>query len=139
MSELAMWPCHTSVEMSRSVIESFFIPAEHTFAIVLKETQEAIGCIGLVPRGGEHHPTGNNEREAGYWVGMPYWNMGITTEALAALIEYCRAHLRLDSLIITTDLRNIASRRVAEKAGFSFISYIDVEDIPSTLYRLSFK
>jgi len=40
------------------------------FAIVLKETQELIGAIGLTI----------NKRfkraELGYWIGKPYWNKG---------------------------------------------------------------
>ena len=85
VSEMALWPTHTSVEMSREVIEKFFMPNPHNFAIVLAERGEAIGCIGLVPAGDEHHETSCSEREIGYWIGHPYWNMGLVTEALKAL------------------------------------------------------
>lgn len=43
VSELALWPRHTSVEMSREVIERFFIPNPECYAVVLKETDEAVG------------------------------------------------------------------------------------------------
>ena len=55
VSELALWPRHTSVEMSHEVIEKIFIPNRDSFAMVLKTTGEPIGCIGLVPEGEEHH------------------------------------------------------------------------------------
>lgn len=47
--EMAMWPRHTSVEMSRQVIAEYFMPNPFNFAMVLKATGEPIGCIGLVP------------------------------------------------------------------------------------------
>ena len=35
VSEQALWPKHTSVEMSREVIGRFFMPNPHLFAVVL--------------------------------------------------------------------------------------------------------
>jgi len=136
VSELALWPRHESVEMSRYVIENYFMTNSHTFAIVLKDAGEAIGCMGLVPDGEEHYLLGPDEREVGYWIGFPYWGRGIATEALMAFIAYCSCSLRIGGLIITTDARNIASQRVAEKCGFKFVENYLNEGIPSKVYRL---
>lgn len=136
VSELALWPRHTSVEISRQVIREFFMPNEHTFAIVLKETDEPIGCIGLVPVGAEHYKPLANEREVGYWIGFPYWGKGLTSEALISLIEFCFNNLRLDSLLITTDATNKASRRVAEKCGFVNFAEYDNNGTLSKAFRL---
>lgn len=138
VSELALWPRHTSVEMSRQVIKDFFMPFPHTFAMAMKDSDEAIGCIGLVPEGGEHYHLNKSEREVGYWIGYPFWGKGLTTEALTALIDYCRS-IGLKSLLITTDTRNIASQRVAEKCGFRFIGNYSNEGIASKAYRLTFQ
>ena len=139
VSEMALWPRHTSVEMSRQVIRDFFQPNPYTFAMVLKKSGEPIGCIGLVPKGEEHYKTLDNEREVGYWIGYPYWSKGITSEALMALIGYCRYILRLDSLLITIDASNIASRRVAEKCGFMPLARYNNNGIDSRAYRLILK
>lgn len=136
VSRLALWPRHTSVEMSREVIEKFFIPNPYCFAIVLKESNEAIGCIGLVPEDAEHHITAAHEREVGYWIGHPYWDDGLTTEALKTLIEYCRNSLRLESMLVTTDSSNIASQRVAEKCGFKLGEHYNYAGIDSMAFRL---
>ena len=137
VSELALWPTHTSVRMSREVIEKIFMPNPNCFAIVLKESGEPIGCIGLVPEGDEHHETAFSEREVGYWIGLPLWNRGLTTEALNGLVAYCRDNLNLSSLLITTDDCNSASKRVAEKCGFQLAdrSYY-YDGVKSCAYRL---
>lgn len=137
VSELALWPCHTSVEMSRDVIEHVFATNPYSFAMVLKETNEPIGCIGLVPPDSEHYSLADCEMEVGYWIGHKYWGKGLTTEALGSIIEYCRQKLNLKSLVITTDARNFPSQRVAEKCNFRFIEKYTLDGIASNAYRLT--
>lgn len=136
VSELALWPCHESVEMSRQVIEQYFMPNPYCFDIVLKESGEPIGCIGLVPGGEENHHTSGNEREVGYWIGHPFWNKGLTTEALTRFIAYCHSSSEIDSLMITTDSRNIGSQRVAEKCGFRFAESFKNNGIDSKCFTI---
>ena len=136
VSELALWPRHTSVEMSREVIEKIFIPNRDSFAMVLKTTGEPIGCIGLVPEGEEHHLVDFAEREVGYWIGYPYWGKGLTTEALKAVIGYCRNHLMLGSVLATVDVKNVASQRVIEKCGFSHIGDYAYDGVLCKAFRL---
>lgn len=136
VSELALWPRHTSVDMSRQVIKDFFMSNQHTYAIVLRSSDEPIGCIGLVPESEEHFPTLRNEREVGYWIGFPFWGKGLTTEALKGLIDYCREVLRLRFLLITADIKNIASHKVAEKCGFLHIADYVAEGVSGKAFRL---
>ena len=60
----------------------------------------------------------HNDCEVGYWVGKPFWNKGICTEALTLMLDYCInvKHFRL----IWADhfTGNPASGRVMEKCGF---------------------
>lgn len=135
VSRLALWPTHTSVEMSEWVIRNVFMPNRDAYAIVLKRTQEVIGCIGLVPIGEEHYHIEKDEREIGYWIGLPYWGQGITTEALFALMEYFSSQGKPCSLLITTDANNIASQRVAKKCGFVRFDNFDNGGIPAYAYR----
>lgn len=135
VSKMALWPTHTSIEMSREVIKQFFMPNEHTFAMTLKETGEVIGCIGLVPEGDEHHSAARMEREVGYWIGYPHWGKGLTTEALREFLDYCKNNLGLESILLTTDLRNKGSQRVAEKCGFTLFDRYDLDGIDSLAYR----
>lgn len=136
VSEMALWPRHTSIDMSLQIISDFFKPNPNIFAMALKKTEEPIGCIGLVPKGEEHYQPMNDEREVGYWIGYPYWNKGLATEALNGLIRYCKNTLRLRSLIITTDTNNKASQHVALKCGFINIENYIYDNICSKAYRL---
>ena len=59
----------------------------------------------------------DGEREVGYWVGKEFWGKGIATKALAEFINQVKIH----PLVAHVAKHNIASRRVLEKCGFTFI------------------
>ena len=139
VSRLALWPAHTSEEMSLSVIRDIFIPNPDSFAIVLKTTGEPIGCIGLVPIGCEHFAPECGEREVGYWVGYPYWGIGIASEALRGLVGCYRQHSEVSSLLITVDATNARSVGVAAKCGFHHVADYNYDGIFSRAYRLELR
>lgn len=113
----AGWPAHKSVDESRTVIQDIFTN-DHTWAIVLKETNEPIGCMGFFPFGESNIPIGEHDCEAGYWVAKPYWNQGICTEALQKMIDYCFNVKQFDTIWSDHFTGNPASGRVLEKCGF---------------------
>lgn len=116
----AGWPPHTSVEMSRMVIREVF-SAPETYAVVLKGTDEPVGCCGLVPEGAR--PSQHvmpEDAEIGYWIGRPFWGQGLIPEAVEALIGHVRNHLEKRRLWIAFCEGNYKSQRVAEKCGFTY-------------------
>ena len=86
---IAGWPPHTSVEDSRNVIRNI-LSAPETYAVVLKETQEPIGSVGIM-FGDSVHSADMQEGDAeiGYWIGVPYWGKGLIPEAVHRLLEHC--------------------------------------------------
>ena len=114
----AGWPAHKSVEESREIIRTFF-HNETTWAIVLKETGEAIGCIGYYTHETSNIPIGENDCEVGYWVGKPFWNQGICTETLKLMLDYCINEKHFENIWADHFTGNPASGRVMEKCGFS--------------------
>jgi RimJ/RimL family protein N-acetyltransferase len=73
----------------------------------------------LVGTGGLHTIDWTLPRfEIGYWVRTPCRGKGLATEATRALAGMARGVLGAVRLEITSDARNTASRKVAEKAGF---------------------
>ena len=79
----------------------------------LKSTQEFAGQCGLTVQEVE----GRQEVEVGYLFLRALWGQGLATEAARACRDHGFAHLGLVRLISLIDVRNAASRRVAEKLG----------------------
>lgn len=117
---VAGWPPHKSVEESLNVIQTVFAAAE-TYAIVLKATNEPIGCCGVMFSNSLHTAKMKEaEAEIGYWLGKPYWGQGITPEAVVALLSRCFNELNLNAVWCGYYDGNIKSKRVCEKCGFHF-------------------
>ena len=120
VADPAGWPAHTSVEFSLAVIREVFSSPE-IYAMVLKSTGEPVGCCGLVPAGARPcDAIGPDDAEIGYWVGCPYWGLGLMPEAVAALAARATEVLGRKRLWIAFTDGNDRSRRVAEKCGFAY-------------------
>lgn len=113
----AGWPPHQNVEESLEIIRTVF-NSDHMWAIELKESGEPIGCIGYYAHGESNINIGENDAETGYWVARPYWNLGICTEALRLIIDYCFNVKGFQTLWSDYFVNNPASCRVMEKCGF---------------------
>ena len=114
----AGWEPHKSVEESLEAIRNIF-GGETMWAIVLKETNEPIGCIGYLLKGTTNVEVGESDAEVGYWIARPYWNQGICTEALKWMIDYCFNVKKIAALWSDFFIDNPASGRVMEKCGFT--------------------
>lgn len=116
----AGWPPHSSVDVSRQIIKEVF-SAPLTYAVVLKETGEPVGCCGIVPPGSRPNvKTGGQDAEIGYWIGKAYWGNGLIPEAVNAICKYCFKILDKQNLWISFYEFNANSRRVAKKCGFTY-------------------
>lgn len=113
----AGWAPHRTLEESLEVIRTVFNNPT-TWAIVWNETGEAIGAMGYGPSCDCSLPARECEPTVGYWVGKPYWGMGICTEALRLMIGHIRKTTDIRSLISGHFADNPASGRVMEKCGF---------------------
>jgi RimJ/RimL family protein N-acetyltransferase len=81
--------------------------------LFLKETGQFVGASGF------HHIDWNIPKfELGYWCRTSLHGHGLITEAVFALSQFAFEHLNAQRLEILIDDLNIASWRVAEKAGF---------------------
>jgi len=62
----------------------------------------------------------NRSAEVGYSVGRKYWNRGLATEAVHAVIAVAfSTHEDLNRVWARTDPDNLASQRVLEKVGMT--------------------
>jgi len=113
----AGWPPHKSVEESLQIIKSVF-NTPTMWAVELKETAEAIGCVGYLPASVSNLQIPDDQCEVGYWIGKPYWGRGICTEALRLVIDYCFNVNHYTVLWGDFFPSNPASGRVMTKCGF---------------------
>ena len=63
---------------------------EVRFAIVIRENNSLCGGVGL------RIENDYCRAELGYWIGLPYWNRGIATEAAMAVVNYGFESLKLN-------------------------------------------
>ena len=96
-----------------------------------RDTGEPVGRGGLRWT----DATGRQEVEAA-WVIIPSRRCeGLATELAQGAVTAAFGPLGLDELIAYTLPRNVASRRVMEKAGFTFDREIVVDELPHVVYR----
>ncbi len=123
---VAGWPAHTDVDTSRRIIrEKLAVP--ETYAVVLKETGLPIGSIRL------HHEDlaeQEDEAELGYWLGVPYWGQGLTTEAAGEVLRHAFEDLKLSRVWCGYYDGNLRSRRVQEKLGFRYQWTTEQVEVP---------
>ncbi len=75
---------------------------------------QAIGGIGLILNTDVYQYSA----ELGYWLGEPYWNKGIGTEAVRQMVEYCFYYFDIVRIYAEVFETNKASMRILEKNGF---------------------
>jgi [ribosomal protein S5]-alanine N-acetyltransferase len=84
------------------------------FAIDLNH--EAVGGIGIVLGQDIHRCTA----EIGYWLGEPFWGMGIMTQAIEDMSNYAFRTFDIHRLYAAIFEYNQASMSAVKKAGFVF-------------------
>ena len=113
---IAGWPPHKDIADSRRILRDI-LQTEESYAVVLKETGEVIGSIGL--RRDSDLASGDAERELGYWLGVPFWGKGYMPEAAKAVLRHAFEDLGLETVWCGYYEGNARSQRVQEKLGFT--------------------
>jgi RimJ/RimL family protein N-acetyltransferase len=91
------------------------------WAVIRKDTGEFIGWCGL------KYYADVNEYDLGYRYLEEHWGRGFATEAARAVLQYGIERLRSARIVGKAMVQNTGSRRVLEKIGLAFESYV-VED-----------
>ncbi len=99
----------TYIEMS---VKGWAAGTEFNYAI-FTSVGELIGSIGLMTR------LGPGILEIGYWLRTPWAGRGYMTTAVGALTRVALTLDGVDRVAIRYDAANLASARVAAKAGFT--------------------
>jgi RimJ/RimL family protein N-acetyltransferase len=84
---------------------------ERAFAIADRVSGQLLGAIGA-------REEDEGRVEVGYWIAREARGRGVATRALRLLVAWSFGELGADRVQLITDPANVASQRVAEKAGF---------------------
>lgn len=90
------------------------------WATILKAENRYIGRCGLYPhlRGGEK---ADGEAVLAFYLARAWWGRGLATEAGNAFVRFGFDQLKLNRIVATVQVENLASLRVLEKLGFVLI------------------
>lgn len=121
IAELLPWApwCHRGYALSDAKqwldvqVPAFVASSQFQFAIV--DGARILGSCGL----GQIDNV-NRRANLGYWVRSSMARKGIATAAVCAVQDWAFAHTDLIRLEIVVAVGNLASRRVAERAGATF-------------------
>ena len=91
------------------------LPRQGFWAAHEREVGAFIGWFHLRPE-----RSGAGEMELGYRLRRSFWGMGYATEGSRALLVLAFRLWRLERVVATTLVDNVASRRVMEKCGMRF-------------------
>lgn len=119
VTKFLTWPTHQNRDITASLmtdwVAAYEQPETYQWCIEYKEDHEAIGSITVVSM---------NERvgsvEIGYCIGRSYWNRGITTEAVRAVVDFLFSEVAVNRIEAHVDPRNQGSGSVLLKAGFTY-------------------
>ena len=91
----------------------------------------------LVGRGGLQHTFvgGSSEVEVGWAIVPERWGQGLATELALLSVDVAFNELGLKEIVAFTQPHNIASRRVMEKAAFTYERHVAHVGLPHVLYR----
>lgn len=128
VTKFLTWPAYTSLDTAIHILNewatSYENPDFYQWAIVPKNLNEPIGSISVVSI---------NEKtqmvEIGYCIGRPWWNRGITSEALSAVINFMFDQVGANRVQAKHDVNNPHSGLVMKKCGMKYEGTLRSADV----------
>ncbi len=120
VSKYLTWKPHDNVDVSKAItndwVNSYEKDNYYQWAIALKtDAENPFGSISVVEI---------NENilsfEIGYCIGQKFWRQGITSEALAAVIDFLFENTDVNRIEAIHNINNPNSGRVMKKCGMIF-------------------
>jgi len=131
------WRPHQTIEQTKEFIQSCLSVWGHEsrfpYMITLKENDEIVGMIDPRIEG--------SKAGIGYVAAHSHWGKGYVTEATGAIIAWAFQRSLIYRVYATTDVENVASRRVLEKVGMQcegmlrkYIVHPNISNVPRDSY-----
>lgn len=101
------------------------------WGILPKGEEQIIGWAGL-----QFLPE-LNETEVGFLLDRPCWGKGYATEVARASLQFGFEHHHLDHIVALVHPDNLASRRVIEKCGLTYVETLSLWGLELMHYRIN--
>lgn len=112
------YPDGTAEEWITSHKKEFKEDKNIVWAITLAESKQLVGAIRLTL----HNEF--NKAEFGFWIGVPFWNNGYASEALATVLKFGFEELKLNKIFAHHLVGNEASGKVMIKHGMKMEGHL---------------
>jgi RimJ/RimL family protein N-acetyltransferase len=124
---------HMQIVKELDMLISHYVrkPGLGIWATLLKDSNIFVGASGLV------YFDNTEEIEIGYRMLKEYWCQGYATEASVGLLNYGFETLGLKKIVSSAHPENMASRRVMEKIGMSYIDSRFQYDCMQAYYEIT--
>ena len=111
------WPPHASPELTAELLKEWVAAyiAPNNYNWVMEYEGQCIGSVSVVRCNDR-----NESAELGYCMGYGYWNKGLMTEAVKAVIAFLFDEVGFHRVVIRHAVQNPASGRVAQKCGLTY-------------------
>lgn len=122
-------PEHAREVLEKTILPQYALYNHGRWAVHLKPGLEFIGWCGLKAR------PERNEIDLGYRFSRNFWGKGYATEAAFACLKYGFEQLGLPRIVGRAMPGNLASLKVLEKCGMSYIGEEIIEGHPARTYE----
>ncbi len=116
VTKFLTWKPHGSIAVTQEILalweEKYKDENVYNWAIVLDYLEQPIGSIAVV-----HLDESNSACEIGYCLSKHFWNQGIMTEVLSAVIKFMFDEVNINRVQAKHDTDNTGSGRVMSKSG----------------------
>jgi [ribosomal protein S5]-alanine N-acetyltransferase len=100
------------------------------WAVISKETNEYLGWCGL------KYSADENEFDIGFRFHQRFWNKGFASETARACIQLGFDKFNMETIVGRAMKENLASIRVLEKCGLTFLSDYQFDDEEGVIYSI---
>jgi len=121
---------HASEILEKVIIPQYALYNHGRWAVHIRSTLEFLGWCGLKYR------DELNEIDLGYRFKKEGWGKGYATEAAWASIQYGFEKIGLQRIVARAEIDNIASWKVLEKCGMTYIGDGEVDGYPVKTYEI---
>jgi len=121
---------HASEILEKVIIPQYVLYNHGRWAVHVRSSLEFLGWCGLKYR------SELNEIDLGYRFKKEGWGKGYATEAAWASIQYGFEKIGLQRIVARAEIDNIASWKVLEKCGMTYIGDEEVDGYPVKTYEI---